>query len=150
MGWGEADRLAEDGAVGVEGGPLGAEVLGVGVLGRLLGRPAEPRHRLRQLALLEVVDGLGQGDDVVAVAAALHALDAGAHLALADDGHGAVLGEGGAQGAVEGVDVLAVHVDALDPVPLQRLGHVVALEVVGGVPGDGDIVVVDDELRQAV
>jgi hypothetical protein len=143
-GW--RHRVAEDGAIRVEGRPLGAQVLRVRVLGRLFCRAAKPRDGVCQLALLEVFERLGQRDDVVAVAAALHALDAGAHLALAHDRERSFRGHRRAQCAVQGVDIFTVNAHALHSVTLERLGDIVPLEVLSRMTSDSDIVVIDNEL----
>ena len=45
-----------------------------------------------------------------------------------------------------GVQVLAVHGQALHSVPFQSLRHIISLQVIRGVTSDSDVIVVDDEL----
>ena len=56
------------------------------------------------------------------------------------------MGDNRAETGPKRVQVLAVHGDHLEAVARKRLLEVVALEVLGGVAGDGDVIVVNDEL----
>mmetsp|Transcript_59773 Transcript_59773/g.155227 ORF Transcript_59773/g.155227 Transcript_59773/m.155227 type:complete len:463 (+) Transcript_59773:714-2102(+) len=126
-----------------------AQVLAVRVgalrhLLQLLGRLGEP-------ARLEVRERVRLGARIVALAAALNARHARAHLALDHHG-GRPRGEKSAtHRRVQRVDVFAVDVLAGHALPGERLAQVEALEVLRGVPRDRHVVVVDEELhRQAV
>jgi hypothetical protein len=63
-------------------------------------------------------------------------------------GNGTVVRDGGADGAPESVDVLALGSEDLQTVALEGLGDVVALEVLGWVARDGHIVIVLRGIRR--
>ena len=56
------------------------------------------------------------------------------------------MGDNRAETGPKRVQVFAVHGDHLEAVARKRLFEVVALKVLGGVAGDGDVIVVNDEL----
>mmetsp|Transcript_18498 Transcript_18498/g.60713 ORF Transcript_18498/g.60713 Transcript_18498/m.60713 type:complete len:518 (+) Transcript_18498:204-1757(+) len=142
-----AHRISKLRAVGPYGRSLSSHVgPGPGVLLGLGGRALEPLDRLLVALLLEVRDGLGDGDGVMPVAGSLHSLHARAHLALGHDGDGPILEYRSSHRLVQRVQVLPVTDSAGHAMALQRLLHVVALEVVLRMSGDRHVVVVDDEL----
>ena len=93
----------------------------------------------------EVVDGHGHRDDVVALGQPLDAGHAHGHLALDDHGRRPGGGDRRAHGSEQGVQVLAVAGLHGQAVSAQGAGQIVAGHVVGGVAGDGDVVVVEQE-----
>lgn len=60
---------------------------------------------------------------------------------------GAFVSDNLAKSSPESIDVFAIHSHDLEAVTLEGLGNLVALKVLGRVTGDGDIVVVDDQLH---
>jgi hypothetical protein len=136
------DDVAELGAVA--GGLGGAAAVGAAA-GNLL-------HALKigngfGVALFAQV---GQGqflvDHVVAGMAAFEARDARRHPALVDQRHRPGRAHRLQHAPIERLDVLAVAAVHVHAVALQRLADVVARQVVRGMAGDRDVVVVNDHL----
>lgn len=82
----------------------------------------------------------------MAVGRALDAGDAGCHDALADQCDRAINLAGGAHVLIKIIDVFTLSFGDVKAVALERLADVVALEVVRGVTGDGDVVVINQQL----
>ena len=135
------ENFAEEGAVFAAAG----RALVVGGLGRLLD-VLQVGHGFVAAAGLEMLNSELDLDDVVPVGRALEPVDAHGHLALVHQRDGPVAGDGHAHAAVEVVEVLGVAGVRGEAVPGEGLRHVEAGHVVAGVPGDGHIVVVDEQL----
>ena len=80
----------------------------------------------------------------MAVGGALQAAMPG-HMAVVDDGYRAGGVDGGDDAAVQAVQIFAVAFQHRQAVAGQRAGGGGAFQVVRGVAGDGDVVVVDDQ-----
>ena len=140
-----SDQVADDAAelVPVLGELRGAAAVhGLGALGRRL---AEQGNGRLVTAAGEIVDGHGHRDDVVALGQPLDARHTHGHLALDDHGRRPGGGDRRAHGSEQGVQVLAVAGLHGQAVSAQGAGQIVAGHVVGGVAGDGDVVVVEQE-----
>lgn len=96
-------------------------------------------------ALGEVIGGDAGLDDIVAVDGAFEGFDAGGHFAFVDEGDGAFAVDGAADADEEAVEVFALADIDGEAVAFEGFGDAVAGEVIAGVAGDGDIIVIDEE-----
>ena len=125
-------------------GLTAAAEIGAGILGRSL--VLEHRHRLGQAALAQIGDGQIDGDDVVPFGGTLDAGNAHRHGPLVDHRHRPGREQRLADAPVEGLEVLAVADADGQTLPGQGAGDIEALHIGAGVAGDGDVVVVDEQL----
>jgi len=69
----------------------------------------------------------------------------GTHNALGDDGSRSVVVDDLDQTSPEGIDVLSLDSHDLEAVTLESLGEIVSFEVLRGVTGNGNVIVVNEE-----
>ena len=103
-------------------------------------------HRLGIAAGLEIVDGQIDRDDIVALGQAFDAGDPDGHQAFVDQGHRTVGGQGLLIRANRASRSSPSPSSTARPWPARVLVDIVALHVLARMAGDGDVVVVDEQL----
>lgn len=79
------------------------------------------------------------------VGTALKAFNSRAHHTLSDESGRAIMIDDRAETAPEGIEILAFCVKDFETMAFQGLTNVVTLEVVTGVTGNGDVIVIDQQ-----
>ena len=135
------DRVAEEVAVGCLFFTDAEIDMRVGILGDRV----EIGDGIGVALRLEVLLGDIHRNDVVRLGKTFDTGDSRRHGPVVDDGHGSGCAHGAGHPGVEIVEILAVALVHGQTVSGEGLGHRETLDVVAGVTGDGDIVVIDDE-----